>query len=175
MEPRYKHLYFEKSMVLYGEHLVGQVTEAEPLVVVESQMSVLWLYQAGIRNVVSTLGSQVSQRQVERISRYPWVVLGFDEDDAGVKATQRVLHGRDSLRRDPSNWKRMVTVHEPGLVERMQRNRIRVVESYCMERVNEKTGRIERCKDFQEIPLDLAVEVARGAAPWELWNLSETT
>ena len=175
VEPRYKHLYFEKSMLLYGEHLIDEVTEAEPLIVVESQMSVLWLYQAGIRNAVSTLGSQVSQRQIERMSRYPWIVLGFDEDDAGMKATQRVLHGRDSVKRDPVNPWRKILVHEPGLVERIRRGRVKVVETYGMDRLNAKTGRTEKCKDFQEVPLHLAVEAARGAVPWELWNLHESS
>lgn len=164
VEPRYRHLYFEKSMVLYGEHLVTDVTESDPLVVVESQMSVFWLYQAGIRNVVSTLGSQVSLNQIMRIARYPWVVLGFDEDDAGFKATRRVLHGRDTIQRDPVT-RRKIEVHEPGLVERMNRGRIRVVESYLTP----------KSKDFQEIPLELAVEVVRSPVPWELWRLGESS
>ena len=164
VEPRYKHLYFEKSRLLYGEHLVSDVTEAEPLIVVESQMSVLWLYQSGIRNAVSTLGSQVSLNQIERIAKYPWVVLAFDEDDAGRKATVRVLHGKDQLAWDPL-VRRKMPVHEPGLVERVQRGRLKVVESYCQE----------GSKDFQEIPEELAAEVARGAVPWELWNLEEST
>lgn len=155
IEPRYQHLYFEKALVLYGEHLVSDVTEKDPLVVVESQMSVMWLHQAGVRNAVSTLGSQVSATQVSRISKYPYVILAFDEDEAGRNATHRVLHGRFKQMRQRHHGE--VEIHEPGIIHTMSRGRVRVVTTYD----------VEGMKDFQEIPLDRVRGVLDNAPRWE--------
>lgn len=87
--PKYIHEHYQKSEVLYGHHLVKDVGPESPLVVVESPMSVLWLYQHGVRNVVATMGAEISTTQMKLIAEYEPVILAFDGDEAGQTANFR--------------------------------------------------------------------------------------
>ncbi|MCX6111739.1 MAG: toprim domain-containing protein, partial [Proteobacteria bacterium] len=59
-------------------------------VVVEGYMDFISLYQAGIKNVVATLGTAFTDRQVGLIKRYTdRIVLFYDSDEAGINAAKR--------------------------------------------------------------------------------------
>lgn len=81
---------FPRGKVLYGHHRVMSLGYGS-LTVVEAPVSVLWLSQFGVPNVVATVGAKVSTAQVRMIAaeRGP-VILMFDGDLAGQAATLRV-------------------------------------------------------------------------------------
>lgn len=62
------------------------------LILVEGYMDVLSLYQYGVTNAVAALGTSFTPEQARLISRFvPEVVLCFDTDGAGQKATARAI------------------------------------------------------------------------------------
>lgn len=76
---------FFKTLVVYNLH--RQEPGTRTLIVVESFISVARLHQAGFKNVVSFMGSSMSEEQEELLSSYLGgsgrVILLFDPDEAG--------------------------------------------------------------------------------------------
>ena len=65
---------------------------AERIVLVEGNMDVIALHQAGITNAVAALGTSFTAEQVNLISRYSKeIVLMMDADAAGQKAVRRAF------------------------------------------------------------------------------------
>jgi len=84
---------FNKSRVLYGLNLAkGHIKEKDFVVLVEGQMDVVALYQAGVRNVVASSGTAITETQLQILSKYtPNFLLAFDADASGEKATKKVI------------------------------------------------------------------------------------
>ena len=62
----------------------------DTLVLAEGYMDVITLHQAGFTNAVATLGTALTSDQARIISQYAkTVVLSYDSDEAGQKATKR--------------------------------------------------------------------------------------
>ncbi len=62
------------------------------LIVAEGYMDVIALHQAGFTNAVACLGTALTQEQARLMKRYTdEVVLSYDSDEAGQKATKRAM------------------------------------------------------------------------------------
>jgi len=84
---------YTKGDVLYGLNKTrSYIRDTGYAVVVEGYMDLISLYQAGIKNVVATLGTSFTDKQAQLIKRYTErVVLFYDSDEAGIKAAKRSL------------------------------------------------------------------------------------
>lgn len=84
---------FTKSEHLYGIDLARQAAAtAGYLAVVEGYTDVLMAHQAGIPQVVATLGTSLTSRHVQHLRRLvPRVVLVFDADAGGAGGVDRAL------------------------------------------------------------------------------------
>lgn len=84
---------FDKSSLLYGiDRAKGAVREQGFLVIVEGYMDVLVAHQCGRRNVVASMGTALTEKQVRLIKRLTKkVVLALDSDAAGDQGTLRGL------------------------------------------------------------------------------------
>lgn len=82
---------FHKGEALYGIREARQAIEAERRVaVVEGYFDVIMPHQAGVKNVVATLGTALTEEHVRALKRYAdEVVLVFDSDLAGQRAADR--------------------------------------------------------------------------------------
>lgn len=82
---------FTKGSLLYGMDKVRQhVKETNSLIIVEGFMDVISMHQAGIQNVVATMGTALTETHAKYIKqRYPntKIYLAFDGDQAGRKCT----------------------------------------------------------------------------------------
>lgn len=89
---------FNKSKVLYGLNFAKQAIHAEQkVIVVEGYMDVIQLHNAGINNVVATLGTALTAEHGKLLNRYAdEVIICYDADQAGQKAALKsvdVLYG----------------------------------------------------------------------------------
>ncbi|MDP6502495.1 MAG: DNA primase [Planctomycetota bacterium] len=84
---------FNKSACLYGLHRAKKaITEKGCAVVVEGYTDVLMAHQMGVENVIATLGTALTREHIGLLRRYaPRVVLVFDADAAGEKASDRSI------------------------------------------------------------------------------------
>jgi DNA primase len=83
---------FNKRNLLYGFPQASEAIRKErAALIVEGYTDVLMLYQAGIRNVVATLGTATTAAHLRTLSGYAdRIYLLFDPDEAGERATQKV-------------------------------------------------------------------------------------
>tara|TARA_B100000035_G_scaffold51991_1_gene40576 strand:+ start:7195 stop:8907 length:1713 start_codon:yes stop_codon:yes gene_type:complete len=93
---------FSKKKVLYNLHLAKQEKNSrESLIVVEGYMDVIALTQAGIKNVVATLGTAVTQDNLIQCFKYTReIICCFDGDNAGEKAAWQGVENIMSVLKD---------------------------------------------------------------------------
>jgi len=83
---------FNKRKNLYNLNLVRKIKNLQYVVLVEGYMDAIALNMYGVKNVVATLGTALTAEQARLIKRYvPNVVVSYDGDEAGQKATLRAL------------------------------------------------------------------------------------
>jgi len=84
-------LLFDKSRTLYGLFFARKKLSGEtPAVFVEGYMDVIATHQAGFTQCVATLGTSLTEDHARLLARYnPRVVICYDGDEAGIKATLR--------------------------------------------------------------------------------------
>lgn len=84
---------FDKSRLLYALDLAKEsIRELDRVVIVEGYMDVIAAHQFGHRNVVATMGTAVTEAQVELIKRFSKrIVLALDADAAGQMAALRAI------------------------------------------------------------------------------------
>ncbi len=82
---------FHKGKLLYNLHVAKHaMRKAERAILVEGQFDVLRLTLAGFEEVVAPLGTGLTGEQAELLKRHaPQVILLYDSDDAGLRATFR--------------------------------------------------------------------------------------
>jgi DNA primase len=84
---------YRKSYVLYNLHRAKDaVRKAGFAVLVEGYMDVIGVYSAGIRNVVASCGTALTNTQVRALKRHAErIVVNFDPDTAGANAAERSI------------------------------------------------------------------------------------
>ncbi len=82
---------FNKSHLLYGiNKAADKIRQLDQAIIVEGYLDVITCHQAGIRNVVASLGTAFTKEQGKLLLRYSQqVVIAYDTDAAGVNATMR--------------------------------------------------------------------------------------
>lgn len=86
-------LIYVKGRILYGLSFAkDEIRKLDKAILVEGYMDLISLYQSGIKNVVAVSGTALTEDQVQLLSRYTKnVVLLFDADTAGIKASMRSI------------------------------------------------------------------------------------
>ncbi len=84
---------FDKGALLYGlDRARKAIRETREAVIVEGYMDVIAAHQAGYANVVSPMGTALTETQLRLLKRYARrIVLALDPDEAGNRATLRGL------------------------------------------------------------------------------------
>ncbi|MDD3192932.1 MAG: DNA primase [Oscillospiraceae bacterium] len=83
---------FKKSRNLFALNFAKSAKEPA-LILAEGYMDVVALHQAGFTNAVATLGTSLTAEQARMISQYAGeVVIAYDADGAGQKATNRAIN-----------------------------------------------------------------------------------
>jgi len=127
---------FNKSRVLYGLHTAkAAIKERNFTVLVEGQMDVLMLHQAGITQAVASSGTAITETQLQILSKYtPNFLLAFDNDEAGIATTKKVIElllsqelnskvlqfgqykdASELIAKDPKAWKTAATAAKEGV------------------------------------------------------------
>ena len=86
-------LLYDKSRHVFGLHLAKQAIRTEDKsVLVEGNLDVISSHQFGVTNVVATAGTALTNQQLKVLKRLSdVVVLAFDNDRAGLAATERTI------------------------------------------------------------------------------------
>jgi DNA primase len=84
---------FSKRSILYGlDKARKQIAEKDESIIVEGYFDLISMHQAGVRNVVATLGTSITEEQVSRLRNYTEnITLMLDGDEAGMKSALRLI------------------------------------------------------------------------------------
>jgi len=125
---------FDKSGTIYGINLARDaVREQDTAVIVEGYMDVITAHQNGFKNVVASMGTAVTERQVNTLKRLTRnLSLALDADAAGEEAMLRTVgyentldaeikviilpQGKDPddvIKEDIENWEKLVVAAVP--------------------------------------------------------------
>src|ERR1041384_5585941 len=96
-EPKYLNspetAVYTKGRNLYGlAHSKGEIRSLGFAILVEGYLDYIIPFQAGVHNIVASLGTALTDGQVRLLRRYmdqPQIVVNFDPDSAGQAATMR--------------------------------------------------------------------------------------
>jgi DNA primase len=125
---------FDKSGTLYGINLAKDaIREKDTAIVVEGYMDVITAHRNGFNNVVASMGTAVTEKQVSILKRLTRnLSLALDADAAGEEATLRAVSyentldaeikviilpgGKDPddvIKEDAKNWEKLVAAAVP--------------------------------------------------------------
>ena len=84
---------FDKGALLYAlDRAKEAVRRDKSVIVVEGYMDVIAAHQHGITNVVASMGTALTERQIRALERFKCkILLAMDADAAGIEATLRAL------------------------------------------------------------------------------------
>ena len=84
---------YSKRRSLYGLfHSKDEIRKLDKAILVEGYMDLVSLFQAGVKNVVASSGTSLTDEQVQLLSRFTKNILVlFDADSAGQKAALRSI------------------------------------------------------------------------------------
>jgi DNA primase len=97
IQPKYlnspQSLIFDKSRYVFGLLQAKEaIRKSDEAVIVEGNLDVITSHQHGLRQVVAVSGTAVTPYQIKAISRLAKnIKLAFDQDSAGLQATQRAI------------------------------------------------------------------------------------
>ena len=88
-------LVFQKGRVVFGINLLKKLKQQQGLqniILVEGQMDVIAMHRSGFKSTVACMGTALTKDHVNELKRYSDnIVLCFDNDGAGEKATIRAI------------------------------------------------------------------------------------
>lgn len=135
---------YDKSRHIYGLHLAKEsIRKSKFVVLAEGNLDVIASHQAGVRQVVATAGTALTEPHLKALSRFTGDIrLSFDADKAGVNATERAIpiasrvkvslsiidipSGKDPdelIKQDPEIWKKVIQRPQYALDWLMERYR----------------------------------------------------
>lgn len=90
---------FKKGELLYNYHKAkDEARKQGKIIVMEGFMDVIAAYKVGIKNVVATMGTAVTSNQANLLKRMAKeIILCFDGDEAGAKATSSCIEELNKL------------------------------------------------------------------------------
>jgi DNA primase len=92
---------FNKGQILFGLDLARKaIVQQDKAIVVEGYFDVIALHGAGITNAVASMGTALTSPQIRQLLRYTeskHIILNFDADKAGQKATERAISEVEEL------------------------------------------------------------------------------
>jgi DNA primase len=127
---------YDKSRHVYGLHLAKEtIRKSKFVVLAEGNLDVISSHQAGVRQVVATAGTALTEPHLKALSRFTGDIrLAFDADKAGIAATERAIpiasrvkvslsvidipSGKDPdelIKQDPKLWEQAIQQHQYAL------------------------------------------------------------
>lgn len=127
---------YDKSRHVFGLHLAKEMIRKQKFVVVsEGNLDVIMSHQIGVRQVVATAGTALTEQHLQTLGRFTGDIrLSFDADKAGLNATERAIpiaskvkislsiisipSGKDPdelIKQDPNIWKKIIQSPQDAL------------------------------------------------------------
>jgi DNA primase len=114
---------------------LNKITASKPVIIVESETDCLLLKTYGFNNVIATTSASFSKTQIYNIPS-PNLWVGFDNDDAGRRATKKLIEVSNGKLVHVINWEN-AGGKDPGDAE----NRLDIVRAFNKKILVDKKAR----------------------------------
>ena len=130
-------LIYNKSRHVFGlSQAKESIRKSNLAIIVEGNLDVVSSHQAGVKNVVATAGTALTEQHLKAILRFsPNIRLAFDGDKAGLAASERAIGIAQNLgielsiiseyedakdpdeliQKSPELWKKAIENHQPAI------------------------------------------------------------
>ena len=150
---------YKKNRTLYFlPNFLKDVKKHKFVIIVEGYFDVIAFNKLGFSNVASPSGTALTIQQLNQISKYTdEIYLCFDNDQAGVEATKRIVEIKNNISKDlniysillPSKYKDISEFYESGEknIDNLISDKKDLVE-FCIDDLIEKEGESNKKKIF---------------------------
>ncbi len=150
---------YKKNRTLYFlPNFLKDVKKHKFVIIVEGYFDVIAFNKLGFSNVASPSGTALTIQQLNQVSKYTdEIYLCFDNDQAGIEATKRIVEIKNNISKDlniysislPSKYKDISEFYESGEknIENLISDKKDLVE-FCIDNLIEKEGESDKKKIF---------------------------
>ena len=150
---------YKKNRTLYFlPNFLKDVKKHKFVIIVEGYFDVIAFNKLGFSNVASPSGTALTIQQLNQVSKYTdEIYLCFDNDQAGIEATKRIVEIKNNISKDlniysislPSKYKDISEFYESGEknIENLISDKKDLVE-FCIDDLIEKEGESDKKKIF---------------------------
>lgn len=139
-------LVFDKSKVVFGIQFLKELKnqgKLNEIIIVEGQMDVMSMHNAGFVNAVATMGTAFTQLHAKELKRFcNKIILCFDGDSAGQKATLKAI---DVLKKEDFD------IYCVSLPENLDPDEF--VKKYGTEKMKEQIANAKDCYEYRILNL----------------------
>ena len=150
---------YKKNRTLYFlSNFLKDIKKNKFVIIVEGYFDVIAFNKLGYSNVASPSGTALTIQQLSQISKYTdEIYLCFDNDDAGIEATKRIVEIKNNISKDinlytillPSEYKDISEYYESGNknIKEILSDKKDLIE-FCIDNLINKEGEANKKKIF---------------------------
>ena len=150
---------YKKNRTLYFlQNFLKDIKKNKFVIIVEGYFDVIAFNKLGYSNVASPSGTALTIQQLNQISKYTdEIYLCFDNDDAGIEATKRIVEIKNNISKDlnlytillPSKYKDISEFYESGdkNIKEIVSDKKDLIE-FCIDQLINKEGEANKKKIF---------------------------
>ena len=150
---------YKKNRTLYFlPNFLKDIKKHKFAIIVEGYFDVIAFNKLGYSNVASPSGTALTIQQLNQISKYTdEIYLCFDNDDAGIDATKRIVEIKNNISKDlnlytillPSKYKDISEFYESGdkNIKEIVSDKKDLIE-FCIDQLINKEGEANKKKIF---------------------------
>ena len=150
---------YKKNRTLYFlPNFLKDIKKHKFVIIVEGYFDVIAFNKLGYSNVASPSGTALTIQQLNQVSKYTdEIYLCFDNDDAGIEATKRIVEIKNNISKDlnlysillPSKYKDISEFYESGEnnIDNLISDKKDLVE-FCIDDLIDKEGESDKKKIF---------------------------
>jgi len=150
---------YKKNRTLYFlPNFLKDVKKHKFVIIVEGYFDVIAFNKLGFSNVASPSGTALTIQQLNQISKYTdEIYLCFDNDEAGIEATKRIVEIKNNISKDlnlysillPTKYKDISEFYESGEnnIDNLISDKKDLVE-FCIDDLIDKEGESDKKKIF---------------------------
>ena len=150
---------YKKNRTLYFLHnFLKDIKKNNFVIIVEGYFDVIAFNKLGYSNVASPSGTALTIQQLSQISKYTdEIYLCFDNDDAGIEATKRIVEIKNNISKDinlytillPKEYKDISEFYESGNqnIKKILSDKKDLIE-FCVDHLINKEGEANKKKIF---------------------------
>ena len=150
---------YKKNRTLYFlPNFLKDIKKHKFVIIVEGYFDVIAFNKLGYSNVASPSGTALTIQQLNQISKYTdEIYLCFDNDDAGIEATKRIVEIKNNISKDlnlytillPSKYKDISEFYESGdkNIKEIVSDKKDLIE-FCIDQLINKEGEANKKKIF---------------------------